>query len=161
MPVRGPTVTRNLNNCSVYLHVSCRHYLSIYPWSRKKANHYYCVHWINVQQIQNNTVCNYLTCMVMYILHAHIHYYLALLRSLLHPCLIDSVHLIHSALNSAGVFKYMGNIVIIWFFRSCISCNGRPGSSLSPVNVHWIITASPKNDSLFMGIKARVTIELS
>lgn len=77
-----------------------------------------------------------------------VHYYLTLLRSLLQPCPIDSMHLVHSGLNSAGVFQYTRNTVSTWFFRSWILCNGRPWSSRSPEKVHQTITAWPKKDSL-------------
>ena len=77
-----------------------------------------------------------------------VHYHLASLRSLLHPCPIDSVHLVHNGLNSTGEFQYPGNKVSIWFFRSCTSCSGRSGSSRSSATVHLSTTDSPKNDTL-------------
>lgn len=81
---------------------------------------------------------------VLYVVHHH----LASLHSLLHVCPIDSVHLVHRGSNSTGEFQNAGNKVRIWFFRSCTSCSGRPGSPRSPATVHFTMTASPKNDSL-------------
>ena len=83
-----------------------------------------------------------------------------ILRSLLHPCLIDSMHLVHSHSNLAGEFHYEGNKVNIWFFRGCTSCSGRPGGCRSPAKVHLIMVDSPKNDSL-ASLSASVDTSLS